>query len=115
MLFFMCALNLISIYVFIMYKRLKYYSLDTVNPGSNCKSCEVDGVCRAFGDIFQKDCFTYQCRQYGSSWRAEVIKAGITFFYINIVIGSAESMVPAVDIPTFRMMHNFMLQKYASE
>ena len=51
-------------------------STQPVNPGSNCKSCEVDGVCRAFGDIFQKDCFTYECRPYGNSWRAEVVKAG---------------------------------------
>jgi hypothetical protein len=83
---FMCVLNLISIYIFIMHKRLKYWFLEPVNPGSNCKSCEVDGVCRAFGDKFQKDCFTYECRPYGNSWRAEVVKAGIAFFTLILLL-----------------------------
>ena len=100
----MCALNLIFIYVVIICKRLKYYSLEPVNPGSNCKSCEVDGVCRAFGDRFQKDCFTYECRPYGSSWRAEVVKAGMAFFYINTVIASEESLLTV----TPHTLHNIL-------
>ena len=48
---------------------------DPVNPNTNC-DCYDEGVCRLFGERWEKNCFTYECRRNGASWIGAVVGAG---------------------------------------
>ncbi|VDI02735.1 Hypothetical predicted protein [Mytilus galloprovincialis] len=44
-------------------------------PNKKRCDCEPDGVCRTFGERWEKNCFTYECQRDGNSWIANVVAA----------------------------------------